>query len=55
MTRTKKGTKREGKKLKVKRETIKDLDARNSKGVKGGGAPWPCTGFVTGCIPIKQK
>jgi natural product precursor len=55
MTSTKKGTKREGKKLKLKKATLKDLDARKMKQIKGGGAPWPCTAFVTGCIPIKQK
>lgn len=53
MTSTKKGTKREGKKLKLKKTTIKDLDARKTKHIKGGGSPWPCTAFVTGCVPIK--
>jgi hypothetical protein len=55
MTSKKKGTKRESKKLKVKKETIKNLDARNTKGIKGGGAGWRCTAFVTGCLSIQQN
>ena len=54
MTGTKKRTKREGKKLKVKKDTIRDLNARNTKGVKGGGPSWPCSALVTGCVPTKQ-
>jgi hypothetical protein len=30
------GSKGRGKKLTVKRETLKDLEAKNAKGVKGG-------------------
>jgi len=53
MTSIKKGTKRDSKKLKLKKTTIKDLDSRKTKRIKGGGAAWKCTAFITGCL-IKQ-
>lgn len=36
MTGTRKGTKRESKKLKLKKDTINDLDAKTAKGVRRG-------------------
>jgi hypothetical protein len=48
MTRKKRETSKRGtKKLKLKKETIKNLDARASN-VKGGGGSIICTG---GCKP----
>jgi hypothetical protein len=54
MTGTKKGTKRDSKKLKLKKTTIKDLDAKKTRHIKGGGLRWPCSALITGCAPTKQ-
>ncbi len=38
------------KKLKLKRETLQDLDAKGkAKDVKGGKVPQICTGKLSGC------